>query len=496
MDRITGKALVKNIERRAVNQRLSAIESRVTGGDSDYGKMFAEAYSDFAKSLLALEDQGWKNLFGGKNPFEDQDGFSLDERQKLAQYAREQTTKSPLLKRGRAFRANNVFGRGAPIEGTVAPRFQQLIDDPVNQDALFSIEAQVNNDGVLFTDGTFLTVWDKIDKQWEIVPLSEITDVWRNPRRPSQIWYYLREYSYEIFSSTGKTDKIEYKKWIRLDTHAAPANEPTKLSDIEIDKNAVMVDLPVNRESSKQRLGLPDCLPALYWDKLYSEAMLDKAKLNRALSTIAWLVKQRSAKGTANAGAKIASQTRGVGKTAVATEGTELTSMPRAGSIDFNELRPLASMVATSLEVSTVAILSDSGAASGSNAAESTLDQPTAKSAETRQELWKDFYKRAFRVMGIPEDKIPKINFPKISPDPTHRYIQSLNLVDERGGLHDDEYRLASLEALDIIPLRSAIPASRKGVVAPKTSTTPGQGQNGTVGELSDGDNELRDQNL
>lgn len=467
---------------------------------------FAEAYDTYTKQLLALDDLGWKKIVGGE--IED-DGFSLEQRKDLAKSAREAIVKSPLLKRGRNVRANNVFGKGAPIQGkgTIKPSYKKLIDDPINQEALFGPQAQLDNDGNLFSDGTHFSLWSVADKQWETVPYAQITDIFYNPARPSQVWYYLREYSTRgVNATTGVEKDFVYKKWIRVDSYQPPKSR-TKVRDIPIDTDKVMVDLPVNRES-QQRLGVPDCLPALYWNRLYEESMLDKAKLNRALSTIAWLVKQKSAKGAANAGAKIATKGRSAGQTAVAAEGTELTSMPRSGSIDFTELRPIASMVATALEVSTVAILSDSGAASGSNAAETTLDAPTLKSALVRQELWRAFYKRCFVVMGIPESAGLDVNFPSLDTTPLWRQIQSSALAFTTGGIHQEEHRAIVLEALDFIATKTGLPqpnaftgAKKVGVEDPEPDPSatddngdpiPSQGNSGDVGALNDDSNEAR----
>lgn len=499
MERISSKVLVSQRVNREIAQHLEVIEAELV----DEGKVYREAYDTYTKSLLQLEDDGWKKLFGN-NAVED--GFSLENRKELAKNAREACVKSPLLKRGRNVRANNVFGKGAPIQGALQPRFQKMVDDLVNQEALFSVEAQIENDGHLFTDGTHFSCWSKKDSQWETVPFDQITDIFYNPIRPSQILYYLREYSVEaVGSKTGSIKKFEYKKWIAVDSYKRPTSE-TKVKDIPVDVDMVIVDLPVNRESA-QRLGLPDCLPALYWDRLYQESMLDKAKLNRALSTIAWLVKQKSAKGAANAGAKIATKGRngGAGQTAVTTEGTELSALPRSGSIDFTELRPIASMVATALEVSTVAILSDSGAASGSNAAETTLDTPTAKSALVRQELWRGFYKRCFRVMGIPEKSLPDVNFPSLDTTPLWRQIQSSALAFTTGGIHQEEHRKIVLEALDFVATMEGLPqpnsfTGAKKVKVEDVDTTddngdplPRQGNAGDVGALNDDDNSARD---
>ena len=126
--------------------------------------------------------------------------------------------------------------------------------------------------------------------------------------------------------------------------------------------------------------------------------------------------------------------------------------MPRAGSIDLTDGSPLGSMVASALEVSVVALLSDPGT-SGAYGTAQTLDVPTLKAMESRQQIWTGFYKRVLFFMGIKE---PYINWPKIESEPSQRLMQALALARETNAIWDDEYRDAVIETLDIPKLLRA----------------------------------------
>jgi hypothetical protein len=183
----------------------------------------------------------------------------------------------------------------------------------------------------------------------------------------------------------------------------------------------------------------------------------------------------------------------------------DLIPMPKAGAgYDFESGKSLASMIASGLEVSVVALLADPGS-SGSYGTAQTLDTPTQKAMEVRQRSWASLLKRVLRYLGAPSEI--EITWPSIETEPTHRMVQALSMAWESGILEADEFRMAILDILDIVPIQVTPP---RGVMmpnnteyaasltndAPANGVTPSQGDSGAVGALADGDNELRDGNL
>jgi hypothetical protein len=253
--------------------------------------------------------------------------------------------------------------------------------------------------------------------------------------------------------------------------------------------------------------GVPDAISVIAWAKLYREFLENGAIMTKALAQFAYKLSSRGRSGINNAAAKIAvpdGQANRVGATAAMGSDVDLIPMPRAGSgYDFESGKSLASMIASGLEVSVVALLADPGS-SGSYGTAQTLDTPTQKAMEVRQRAWSSLMKRVLRYMGAPADV--EISWPSIETEPTHRMVQALAMAWESGILQTDEYRTAILDILDIIPIQSAAP---RGVMLPNNteytqsttndgqpSITPSQGNSGSVGALNDGDNQLRDQNL
>jgi hypothetical protein len=213
----------------------------------------------------------------------------------------------------------------------------------------------------------------------------------------------------------------------------------------------------------------------------------------KALSMFAWQLKSKTKTGGQNAAAAIATSAT-AGSTAVVGDSMELSSMPRANSVDLGDGRPLGSMVASALEVSVVALLSDPGT-SGAYGTAQTLDVPTLKAMEARQHVWTLFYRRVLNFIGA---KDVEINWPKIETEPSQRVAQSLILAYEAGALWEDELRDSLVEALDIKKMRADLPttngAKNGNAVASSGSVVPSQGNSGAVGSTQDNTNQTRAQ--
>jgi hypothetical protein len=148
-------------------------------------------------------------------------------------------------------------------------------------------------------------------------------------------------------------------------------------------------------------------------------------------------------------------------------------------------------MVASALEVSVVALLSDPGT-SGAYGTAQTLDVPTLKAMEARQHVWTLFYKRIMNFIGAKE---VEINWPKIETEPSQRMTQALVLAHESGALWDDEFREAIIETLDIKKLHPEVPTAGSTSSGSSTpSIVPSQGNSGVAGSMQDNTNATRTQ--
>jgi hypothetical protein len=221
----------------------------------------------------------------------------------------------------------------------------------------------------------------------------------------------------------------------------------------------------------------------------------------KALSSIAWQVKSKTAKGAANISSKLISN-KDVAATAVTGADIEMNAMPRNNSVDLATGQPLAAMAATAMEVSVDALLSGPGQTAGGGS--QVLDQSTLNAAYARQGNWSDFFLRVLRVMGVPD---PSVTFNNIIVDPAYRTIQSLGQAWMTGLFSSDVMQDAMAEQLGIeapgqVPRGVLVPNNEGGFA--NTGSTLGagnpnniassQGNSGAgVDDLSDGDNGNRD---
>jgi hypothetical protein len=460
-------------------------------------EILAESYSALARATLEFDEKGWSPI----NQFQDS-GMELQDVKLIARHARRQTASNPILKRGAMLRSSYVFGRGFKMSSRnrpLPPRFQDVIDDPINQKVLFSETAAKKNERALFTDGNFFVRYDRRNRKFSRVPLDEIAGWATDPDDPEVIRYYLREYERRrpvtdpYNSYLAETVKV----WYPLDYVDNPVS---RINDIPVDRNFVIIDAKSNEETGAL-WGLPDCLPALPWSWAYSEYLKDGSKMLKALSGIAWQVKTKSAKGGSNISSKLINN-REVAATAVTGADIELNAMPRNNSVDLDTGRPIAAMAATAMEVSVDALLSGPGAEGGGGS--QVLDQSTLNAAYARQGNWEDFYLRILRVIGVPD---PSVTFNNIIVDPAYRTVQSLSQAWMTGLFGPQVMQDAMAEQLGIeapgpVPPGILVPNNEGSF--PTTGRTVGSGnpnnvatsqgnQGAGVDDLSDGDNSNRD---
>jgi hypothetical protein len=446
---------------------------------SSENELLRESYASMARAVLDFDDNGWNEI----SPSTTEDGFALLDLRNASKKIRELTEGNPLLKRGSALRTSYVFGKGISF-GTLQPRYQRIVDDFTNQDVLFSPEAHAINERSHFTDGHFFVLGNVATKQFQRIPFSEIAAVVTNPDNPEEIWYVKRSWprlSQELMGLNIKEQQLDI--WYPADTYK-PANNRyvREIGNYPVDTRYRMFVSRVNRRAGRT-FGTPDALPAVPWAHAYNEFLKDGSRMLKALSMFAWQLKSKTKTGVQNAAAAIATPAS-AGSTAVLGSDMELSSMPRAGSVDLTDGRPLGSMVASALEVSVVALLSDPGT-SGAYGTAQTLDVPTLKAMEARQHVWTQFYRRVMDFIGV---KDISINWPKIESEPSQRMMQALALAHETGAIWDDEYREAVIETLDV-PRLHATPPPRN--MEDEGSAIPSQGNSGAVGSMQDNANDL-----
>lgn len=448
-------------------------------------ELLRESYASMAQAIIQFDDDGWNPLgthFG-------QSGFTLTELRVAASKIREVTEGNPILKRGSAMRTSYIFGRGVAF-GDQPPRIKRIIENPQNQDVLFSSEAQLINERSHFTDGQFFILADNKTKELQRIPFDEITGAVTDPDDSERIRYIRRTWNQTDMDFPTNTESLIARDvWYPVDTYQPRGRFAGKIQNQPVDPNKTMFYSRVNRRAGRI-WGVPDALPALPWAHAYNEYLKDGSRLLKSLAMFAWQLRTKTKSG-ANAAAASVATPQTAGSTAVTGDGMELSSLPRSNSVDLETGRPLAAMVASALEVSVITLLSNPGSG-GSYGTAATLDIPTLKSMESRQAVWTQFYQRVLRWMGAPTQDV---GWPKIEVEPSQRLMQALALARETNAIWDDEYRAAVIETLDVPKMHDTAPPRDDDPYTGDDdgSPIPGQGQSGAVGSMQDQANDLRD---
>lgn len=435
--------------------------------------MRIQVEESLAKSIIALDDLGWTRIFGDGMTPDESSGPTIEQLNAVIEKLRPEAATNPLHIRGAQLRHSYVFGRG--VYFTDVDAIKSKIEDPYNQQALFSMQAYETNNKTLFTDGNLIVMRDEKSNILTVIPFSEITAVALDPDDNAKIRYIKRSWN-----SQGKPKEVWYPLARFKNTRVGRGKRKDQTGGIQKSFTQGGKSVPVAQDqvvyvhtSNRQSgwtFGLPDSLGALVWSAAYKAYLADNAQLVKALSMLAWKVSSATKTGADNAASQV--KIPGTGGTAVVGSGTDVTAVSRGSDVNFNNGQPLAAMVATSFGVPVIALLSSPGATGGSYGAATTLDTPTIKGMKAIQDGWVSFYKEILFDMGAPK---ALVWFPNISQDETYREVQSIVTAYEAGGISQEEMRQALLDLLDVQKLSDELPTP------PVEKTLAAQGKTGAV---------------
>lgn len=359
---------------------------------------------------LAMEDSGWLRLTAGADS-----EFSRAGLERIAKNTRVFAVANPLVKRGLGLRQAYIFGQGVVVQARAAGHdpnqqdvnevIQAWWDDPGNQASVFGSQAQTTLERALGTDGNVFIACFTNPRTGMVlnrtILFDEINDIVTNPDDRDEPWFYKRMWvSREFDTSVGRM--VEKQK-----TAFYPAlGHYPKIRPKSIDGAPVMWDTPVYHIKVNQlqgwAFGIGDAYAALVWARAYRDFLADWATLVKSLSQFAWKAttggrsksqKLREALARRPAGTPPAGNSNNAGATAVMDADITLEAIPKTGAvIDSDSGRPLATMVASALDVPVTALLSDPGQ-TGARAVAETLNLPTRLAMQLRQKVWEQAYK-------------------------------------------------------------------------------------------------------
>lgn len=395
-----------------------------------------------AEAILAFEDYGWEPL---GQPLEQE--MPLETVRKTSKQCRALVAVNPLVKNAVAVRTAYIWGKD--LEFTGVGENHEIFKNSRNAKYLFSSEAKIENEKALATDGAFFFLADKSAKTGMRIPLDQITDVLSSPDNVEEIWFYKRSWKHHKIDANGETASEDRNVYYPTDMFydAGNTKAPAKIGTTPVDESKIMIDHKVNAQTG-WRFGVPDAMAVVFWAKAHKDFLEDQAALVKSYSKIAFKATVAQPEGAKAAAAQVAqSQENGAGGIVALGEGSNLQAVGRtAGSVNFEVGKPLAGYVAAGLSVPLQDVLAD-GSESNRSGAEA-LDRSKLAIMKSRQDSWKEFFKRLFKQWGKPN---VEVIFPPIDTDPAYREMQTLAQAAGLNILHPEEVREAALKIINLI---------------------------------------------
>lgn len=403
-----------------------------------------------------IDERGWTPLYD----YDSDGGLSLSQLHAASLQLQELLAGNPLVKRGSQLRIIYTWGGGVDF-GAKAERdakgkkknaqltgaVQAICDLPRNIANLFSSVGQEELERAAYTDGNVFLLSDNLTKATMTIPIKQIQGDIRNPDDHSEIWAFRR-----VWSSDPNANKPVFQvRWYFTDLYDDAPMPPATVAyggkREAVDRKKTMLQLKFNSQIG-WAYGVPDALAIIAWARLYKEFVLNGYVMSKALAQLAYKMTSKSAAGASGAAVQVALPGQS-GSTASMVEGQQLDPLSTAGKgYDFDSGRAIAAHIASGIEVSLVALLSDSGAAKGSSSTEQTLDGPTRATAAMRRRTWQDHYSRIFRFFG--NTRRLKLTWHDLPLEQIQRIMQAWVLANNTGYFEREVIQQGISEAMSI----------------------------------------------
>lgn len=438
--------------------------------------------------MLKVEDRGW-DLFGAYLTGEKLEGFDLSELKEVSGKLRKYTTGNALMRRGCSLHTGYVFSNGFFIEGTEAPqgrgaptKLRQAYIKRVNQESIFSSAAQAELQKARYTDGMVFLACNTTRTEVRRIPLSEITGIRVDDDFAEDTIAYQRTWN----NGSGEAQK----RWYLTDRFVGPKPDTFNVAgeEVPVDKETILVDGRFNRAVGFV-LGVPDSIAASVYVSAYDQILQYGRVVDESLSRILFKIVNKTKQGAASSGFKVSNMS-GHGNTASMVEGQDIQALSGSRSnFNFANARPVAAMAATALDVSNVDFTSDSAAAGSSYGAGQLLTAGIRNAMKQKQNEWVDIFHRVLSALSLGR---PRIFFEKMETVEPYRAAQALTLLSPT--LHDEEFRMKSLDILDIIGNSSDIPDRLKALGQADTAAQQASPDQGVANGSNSGGQGANDQ--
>jgi hypothetical protein len=368
--------------------------------NADNEAFLKESLSEMERALL---DPGWMRLVA----LSEQE-FTPAGMMQMRAVCRLYSIKNPLIKRGLNLRSAYVWGQGVEItarangrkdgEQDVQAVVADFLSDPGNLRAVTGPSARDQLEHALGTDGNVYVacVTRPLAGQvsTRVILADQIVDIISNPEDDSEPWFYHRRWTQTTTDlATGLPSMATVERYYPALGYR-PAAKVRQIGSWKVAWDSPVIHLAVNRPLG-WKFGVPDAYAAVDWAKAYKEFLEDWARLMRSLSRYAWKATAPGQKAGAVAARlaqrpsrSITGEPNAAGADVVLPPDVALEAISKSGAtIDADSGRPIATMVASALDVPVTMLLSDPGQ-TGARAVAETLDTPTENAMSQRRQLW------------------------------------------------------------------------------------------------------------
>jgi len=349
---------------------------------------------------IALEDFGWVRMIGESNQEFSRQGLRM-----IAQIARINFLKNPLIRRGVLVTSHYVFGQGITMASDnpdVNQVIQHFLKDTSNraelttQQALTGKEAELEVSGNLFF--TFFSDANTGHVQVRTIPLEEIQEIYANPEDRKDNWFYKRSWTEEKLDQASGNSKTDSKNAYYPDWHYNPTNKPETIGGLTVHWESPVFQIKVGGLPD-MKFGICEFYAGIDWAKAYKDFLEDWATITRAYSRFAWNMTTKGGKpGIAAAKARLGTTVSTgsiesnpppvTGSTFIGAEGTNLNPIRTSGATTSAEDgRRLLLMVCATMGLPETFF---GDISKGNHATAKTVDRPTELKMKDRQTLWSD----------------------------------------------------------------------------------------------------------
>lgn len=414
-----------------------AIADASASGNTSGAKILQESFDRLR--MLAREDQEWTSLFGDNGDSEFM--LRLEDLKAWAKKITESVPGAPWIGKGFRARADFVWKDGiqygnVPSATQGRKNIQKIIDRPGNRREFFGKAARRKREHNLYTQGIAIWKGDDSSHNLETIPLRQITGELLDPQGRGVIWALLREWS-ERDLATGRSRPM--KKWYFahefIDKRVLNITGPDGVR-VPVDQKARLFIQHANAVEG-YAYGTPDAVAAWIWNAIARDSYMDGRKVTEALTRFAVKATAGSRQAADNVAMQYATADT-AGGMAIVGGATDISIMQGAQKgYDFASLRPMLAVVATSLDIPTTLLTSDTG--DDSFASIASLDLPTRLAMQARREEHVELDTQVLEWLGIEN---PDVQFiPYDAGDEIYRKIQSLALELTNDVITRQEFR-------------------------------------------------------